>query len=88
MLPGVPRDVICENPAVPRGTLTVGGRMLAVETIGNDRLARGDVAQLVERLLCKQDVRSSNLLVSKGFFGRRSVACSQFCSQWWFHLLL
>ncbi len=24
----------------------------------------GDVAQLVERLLCKQDVRSSNLLVS------------------------
>ncbi len=64
MLPGVPRDVICENPAVPRGTLTVGGRMLAVETIGNDRLARGDVAQLVERLLCKQDVRSSNLLVS------------------------
>jgi hypothetical protein len=28
----------------------------------------GDVAQLVERLLCKQDVRSSNLLVSKKVF--------------------
>src|SRR5579864_4524718 len=32
----------------------------------------GDVAQLVERLLCKQDVRSSSLLISKTW-GHSSV---------------
>jgi len=30
---------------------------------------RGDVAQLVERQLCKLDVRSSNLLISTSFGG-------------------
>ena len=30
-------------------------------------LTSGDVAQLVERLLCKQEVRSSNLLISTLF---------------------
>jgi hypothetical protein len=37
---------------------------------GAERGRGGDVAQLVERLLCKQDVRSSNLLVSRKFFDR------------------
>ena len=31
-------------------------------------LSCGDVAQLVERLLCKQDVRSSNLLGSTNIY--------------------
>ncbi len=52
------------------GTVQTGGfRCGTREVIAS----RGDVAQLVERLLCKQDVRSSNLLVSTFDCGKQNV---------------
>src|SRR5215469_11442511 len=52
----VPPPVIRRNERVKRGKRNA--------TRIKERVRRGDVAQLVERLLCKQDVRSSSLLIS------------------------
>ena len=66
----------------PSGSIIAAGRRFARRPAGGfsfrcaERAQGGDVAQLVERLLCKQDVRSSNLLVSKAFFGGMPLSCS------------